>query len=335
MKERSSRHRGSPRKGWEEPLAVWGMYGLMALAIFITYSRLPASDFYHVSGSRISGGASRVLVYLNFPVAFTAIALLGFALSSLIDRDAHLSERGRRLIVLAAVLALLLCLVAGFPGVVDQGDLDARAINIIPAIGVALVLLLTMTGMRKGAPFPSIPWGRWDRNGAIAIGLLLFFALPWVLADLGFYIGDIPLIGRIFTSKDFLPSGATIRAVHLGDHHGYDGFLFIVASIMLGRKLREIQPASLRVALGWYLALMMAYGLANYLNDIWLEQVVKRGWTSREVPSMLVPKLNLSWGLLLLGMVAARYLLFRGHTDRRESSDSTLAPAEPVARTKR
>jgi hypothetical protein len=123
--------------------------------------------------------------------------------------------------------------------------------------------------------------------------------------------------------------------VHLGDHHGYDGFLFIVASIMLGRKLREIQPASLRVALGWYLALMMAYGLANYLNDIWLEQVVKRGWTSREVPSMLVPKLNLSWGLLLLGMVAARYLLFRGHTDRRESSDSTLAPAEPVARTKR
>jgi hypothetical protein len=322
-------------RGWEEPLIVWGIYAAIGIAIFITYARFPASDFYNVSGSGVSGSASRVLVYLNFPVAFAAIALLGFAVSSLIHRDASFSRRGRQVIGFTAVLALLLCLVAALPGVVDQGDLDARTVNVIPPIGVALVVLLTIIGIRCGATFTSRPWGRWDRNGAIAIGVLLFFALPWALADLGFYIGDVPLIGRIFMSKDFVPAGDTLRAVHLGDHHGYNGFIFIVAAIILGRKLRDIQPASLRVATGWYLAFMMVYGLANYLNDIWLEQVVKRGWATYEIPSMLVPKLKPSWGLVVLGTIAARYLFFRGHVERRKTSEPTLAPAKPVATPKR
>ncbi len=335
MNDRKSKHRHSPLKGWEEPLAVWGIYGIIALEIFITYARLPASDFYHFSGSGITGGASRLLVYLNFPVGFAAIALLGFAVSSLLDRDSRFSRRGRQLIGLTALLGFLLCLVAALPGVVDQANLDARAVNVIPAIGVALVLLLTIIGMRRGTAFTSIPWGRWDRNGAIAIGVLLFFALPWALADLGFYIGDIPLIGRIFTSKDFLPAGDTLRAVHLGDHHGYDGFIFIVVAIILGRKLRKIQPASLRVALGWYLAFMMVYGLANYLNDIWLEQIVKRGWSTYQIPDMLVPKLRPSWGLVVLGTVAARFLLFRGCAQHLETPDPTIAPATPAAAPKR
>ncbi len=335
MNEHPEQDRSNRIRGWEEPLIVWGIYGFLALAIFVTYARLPASDFYHVSGSGISGGASRVLVYLNFPVAFAAIALLGFAISSLINRDTRFSRHGRLSIVFCAVLAVLLCLVAVLPGVVDQANLDARAVNVIPVIGVALVALLTIIGVRSGTTFSSLPWGRWDRNGAIAIGVLLFFALPWALADLGFYFGDIPLLGRIFTSKDYLPAGATLRAVHLGDHHGYNGFIFIVASIVLGRKLREIRPASLRVALGWYLALMMAYGCANYLNDIWLEQVVKRGWATYQIPDMLVPKLKPSWGLVVLGTVAARYLFFRGHAERHETPDSTIAPGEPVAAPKR
>ena len=335
MNDRRLRQNRSPISGWEELLIVWGIYAAIGIAIFITYARFPASDFYNVSGSGVSGSASRVLVYLNFPVAFAAIALLGFAVSSLIHRDTSFSQRGRRSIGFTAVLALLLCLVAALPGVVSQSDLDARAVNVIPAIGVVLVVLLTILGIQCGAAFTSIPWGRWDRNGAIAIGVLLFFALPWALADFGFYIGDIPLIGRIFTSKDFLPAGETLRAVHLGDHHGYDGFIFIVVAIILGRKLRKIQPSSLRVALGWYLAFMMVYGLANDLNDIWLEQIVKRGWSTYQIPDMLVPKFRPSWGLVVLGTVAARFLLFRGRAPHLERPDPTIAPATPAAAPKR
>jgi hypothetical protein len=56
---------------------------------------------------------------------------------------------------------------------------------------------------------------------------------------------------------------------------------------------------------------MVAYGVANMINDAWTEQVVKRGWTDWTVPSMLRPDLSAAWGLLLLGMVALRFLVFR------------------------
>ena len=39
---------------------------------------------------------------------------------------------------------------------------------------------------------------------------------------------------------------------------------------------------------------MLAYGIGNLVNDDWLEQVVKRGWTNREVPDVLTPGAN--WG---------------------------------------
>ena len=41
----------------------------------------------------------------------------------------------------------------------------------------------------------------------------------------------------------------------------------------------------LRAMLSAYLALMLAYALANALQDAWTEQVVKRGWTHRTIPT--------------------------------------------------
>jgi len=318
-------HDANHLRGWEEPLLVWSGYGLVALAIFITYARLPATDFYNVSQSGIAGGASRVLVYLNFPVAFAAIGLLGFAWSSLAA-----SRANRRVLDIAAIAALLLCLVAALPGVVDQGDLDARPVNTLPAIGVAIVLLLTVLAIRSGAPFRVVPWGQWDRWSAIILGVLTFFALPWLLADAGFYIGDVPLIGRLFLSKAFEPAGATLRAVHLGDHHGFNGLLFIAVALVLGRKLSQLRPGWICTAMSWYLALIAAYGLANYLNDIWDEQLVKRGWVSHKIPSMLVPRVQPSWGLLLIGVIALWFLIFRMKRFDRETSAASTSANTPA-----
>ena len=310
-------HDDSRLRGWEEPLLVWAGYGLVTIAIIITYARLPATDFYHVSRGGLAGSMGRALVYLNFPVAFAAIGLLGFAWSSLFAAGRH-----RRIVTIATIAALLLCLVAALPGVVDQGNLDARPINVVPAIGVAIALALTIMAIRGGAPYRVIPWGTWDRWSAIALVPLIFFALPWILADAGFYIGDVPLLGRLFMSKSLDP-GDTLRAVHLGDHHGMDSLLFIAAALVLGRKLGEIRPARLRTALSWYFSLMVAYGLANYLNDIWGEQIVKRSWTNRAFPDMLVPRIRPSWGLLLLGMVAIWFLVFRTKRFDQETPEAS------------
>src|SRR5207248_10484173 len=98
-----------------EPLVVWLLFGAVALEILVTYARLPSSELYHVSGSGLEGGASRALVFLNFPVALAAIAVL----LVLLDRLDAVWER------CAAVVAIGLCS-AVFFGVVDQDNLDAR-----------------------------------------------------------------------------------------------------------------------------------------------------------------------------------------------------------------
>ena len=56
----------------------------------------------------------------------------------------------------------------------------------------------------------------------------------------------------------------------------------------------------MRHALAGYLALLLAYGLGNAVQDFWLEQIVKRGLTSFELPMVLSPALNWGWAVVLL-----------------------------------
>jgi hypothetical protein len=305
-------------------LIVWGLFGVVAVAVLITYARVSPAELYDVSRSGIAGGASRTLVYLNFPVAFAAIALIGVATVSLLDHRAF-GARRRHLIEGVAVGALLLCLIAALPGVVRQSDLDARPINALPAVGVALGLVLTVAAMRNGVQIP-VASGGWRRPLAVIVAcVLLCLSIPWILADIGVYAGDVPLIDKIFMSKKVVPPGSTLPAVHLGHHHGLDGAVFVIAALILGITLPQLPMGRLRTAIAWYLSLMVAYGLANFANDFWLEQVVKRGWTTREIPSMLRPELSTAWGLVLVGVIAARYVLFHPGDQRRTALAGALS----------
>ena len=73
-----------------------------------------------------------------------------------------------------------------------------------------------------------------------------------------------------------------------------------------------------------YLALMLAYGVGNLVNDDWLEQVVKRGWTNHEVPSLLGPAVNWGWPAVLVGAVVIWRFWFR------QPSSTTPAAASPA-----
>jgi uncharacterized membrane protein YjjB (DUF3815 family) len=95
--------------------AVWILVAAAAAAVFVTYSRVPTAELYNVSNSGVRGGASRVLVDLNFPDALIALAVLGVIAP-------FLSRRLRAVAAVAAVLSLVVVV----PGVVRQSDLDAR-----------------------------------------------------------------------------------------------------------------------------------------------------------------------------------------------------------------
>ena len=274
---------------------MWLLYLLDAAAMLVTYSRLPARELYHVSGTGLAGGLSRVLVFSNFSAALVAIPIL-----------ALLADRTRsRPTIAAAIVGAILSAAVFWPGVVDEADLDARAVNALAGIGVLIALTLTALALRDGAAWS--PPRRGDRLRVVVAAVAVFFALPWIAAELGLFLNGVPLLGRLFQTGRFLP-GDPLPAVHHGHHHGMDGLLLLSSALLLSRAVPAMRHRALRVAVGLYLALMVAYAVANYLNDIWLEQIVKRDWTAWSIPNVLQPKPSVAWALIVLG-AAALYAL--------------------------
>jgi hypothetical protein len=268
--------------------AVWIAVAAAAVAVFVTYARLPAADTYNVSSSGLRGGASRVLVDLNFPDALIALAVLGVIAPFL----------SRRLRMVAAVAALL-SLVVVVPGVVRQSDLDARWINVVPALGVLLALALT-----SFARLPRTRDGKGDRMRIALAALLVLLAAPWIAAELGFYLDGVPVLGSLFQTGNIVSyHGNTPHpAVHHGVHHGLQGLLLAGTALLLSRVPNRISL---------YLALALAYGVGNMANDDWLEQVAERGWTSWTIPSCLEPKATWTWLAVLLATPVVWLLWFR------------------------
>ena len=264
---------------------LWAMFAVVAAEIVATYSRIPPEKLYSVSGTGVGAGFGRALVFLNFPVALAALPVLALA-----------AERLRRGALLA-VPAAALCAAVFWPGVVDQYDLDARPVNALAAAGVALVVALSLAaGLHRER----------IRLHPAPLALLLL-AIPWLAADLGFHLDGVPVLGWIFLTGKLV---GPLAAVHLGHHHGMDGVLLTLAALLLVPLARRIRAPALRLVVGLYLGLQIAYGLANTAQDAWLEQVAKRGWTTHVIPSVLHPALTLPWlGIALAATVFATLIL--------------------------
>lgn len=308
------------RPGLSEALIVWALGGLIALATFVTYVRLPAEDLYNTSGGGVEAGASRVVVFLGYSFSIAAIPLAWIAAARI----------GTRSAALAAVVAAVLCATIGVPGMIDQGDLDARPVNALAAVGVAIALLLTGIAVVRRGVGSVRPPSRSDFFRAVVAGILLIAGLPWIFAELGFYISDVPVLGRIFLAEEITPSPGgepSLHAVHLGRHHGMDGVLLAIAALLLSRVVPNMISRTQRVGLTAYLSLMLVYGIANAAQDFWLEQLVKRGTTSLVIPSLIRPDLSWAWAAMLLAALLICFVAFARIPTPEESDD----PAKPSA----
>jgi hypothetical protein len=316
--ERSIARSGLP----VEAIGVGALFAAFSVAIFVTYARIPAADLYHVSATGAAGGAGRVLVFLNFPIALVAIAVL-----------ALLAERARdRVSVAVAVAGIILCLPVFWPGVVDAADLDAKWINAVAAMGVAITVAMAIAAARRGREH--LRWrGRSDVARIIVVAVVLALAVPWIAADLGFSFNGVPVLGTLYQSGELRsqPGNPELhRAVHHGHHHGMDGVLLVLSALLLSRVVPSVRSRALRTAVTAYLALMLSYGSAEVANDFWLEQVVKRGWTDWAIPDTTVPKLSVAWGLIVIAaaclFAAAEY---RARPTGRANTVGALRPTAP------
>ena len=300
------------RPGLLEAIGVWSLFALAAVAILVTYSRLPPESLYNTRGEGLEAGASRALVFAGFPVALVAIPLAWIAVARI----------RTRLAVAAGVLATILCASVGFPGVIDQGDLDARPVNAAAGIGALLALGLSAWALRRGGRGDSQPFIRWDYARIVVAVALVLAALPWIWAELGFYVDDTPVIGEPFIAKVVKPSlggEPSFHAVHLGHHHGLDGILLALAALLLSRVPSRMPRKGEGTGLAVYVALLLTYGLANALQDGWNEQLVKRGTFESKLPSVIRPDLSPAWLGIVLGAAAIYFVLFRvGRVNRPE-----------------
>jgi hypothetical protein len=284
-----------------EIFAVWLLFLAVATAIFATYWRIPPRETYHVSLSGFDGAASRVVVFLCFPTALAAIAILGLIYERLPVRW-------------PALLAVALCATVAWPGVVDEADLDVKWSNAFPAAGVLIVLGLSFLARAPG-PRPA-PSHAGDLARLAVGGLAILAAAPYIAAELGFFLDRVPVLGSIFITGKIAPEpdGHLAHAVHHGHHHGMDGLLLTLTALILSRALGAVRSSRLRAVVGAYLALMLVYGLTNMVNDLWGEQIVKRGWSDWEVPSVLHPTASFAWAAML---VAAAVFYFAFFSARR------------------
>ena len=226
------------RPGLAEVAAVWILFGLVAVVMWITYSRLPAEDFYNVSGEGVEAGAGRVLVFLNYSTALVGIGVL-----------AVVADRLRGHLAIVAGVGALLCAVVFWPGVVEQSDLDAKPVNALPALGVLVAVVLTGIALARGGVGASRPFaGGWDvARLVLAVGLALA-SIPWIFAESGLYVGDVPGLGSLFMSDEIVAEAGHpgLRAVHLGHHHGFDGALLALSALRSPAWSRRSDPSSCR-----------------------------------------------------------------------------------------
>ena len=275
-----------------EALAVWALWGLVLIAIFVTYARLAPEETYNVSRHGFVGGLSRVVVELNFPIALVAIGIALVALSALPGSAWW-----------AGGPAIALCAVTAVPGVVDQADLDARWINAVPAAGAAIAFSLTLLAARRAgrglAPRLSL-----DRVRIALAAVTLLVSIPWIAAILGFYLPE----GIFIMERPGIEDGETVAAVHLGQHHGLMGALMLASALLLSRP--RLPAGRLAWVTVLAVSLTFAYGAVNMTQDAWNEQLWKRGTVDWRIPPALEPAPDPIW-LVTLGLTALTALALR------------------------
>jgi hypothetical protein len=298
--------RRSQRAGLKEIWTAWLLCGLATIAVFETYWRLPPPVLWKVHNAGFVGGIGRAFVFVSFSPALVALAVLPIVADRLEDRRADV----------VALVAFVLCATVAAPDVQTPNHLDPKWSNTWAVVGVFLAVALTAWASRRGRRERVRTRFAADRARLVVAAFVLFWTTPYIAAEMGFHLDGIPFLGWFFQTGKLAPepgSGHLHATVHYGHHHALDGFLLATAALLLSRLLGGIRRAGLRALTAALLSLMLVYGLTNMVNDLWIEQVVKRGWTSWEVPDVLQPSLSLAWGAMLL----AAALLYAGFFARR------------------
>lgn len=257
------------RIGVGEPVAIGFGYAVVGASIAITESRLLAPDR---AASAWAVRHRSILMFLRHPWLPAMVPLSGLAVARLHDARASYG-----------IVAL-----AGGTSVLSVTMLSRRLSPVQPVDRLAAMLVGCGSGviLRAACQFgvSVVPYPLPGDALRLALGgVVVAAATPWILADLGVYVGDIPGLRTIFLSRHS-PLDPGFDAVHLGHHHGMDGALLTLTALLASRQLFALPAGPPREMLSLATSGLLIYGLSRWGEDLWNEQVVKRGWTRRKLP---------------------------------------------------
>lgn len=104
-----------------------------------------------------------------------------------------------------------------------------------------------------------------------------------------------------------------------------DGALLALAALALSRLVYQLDGWR-RATLAGLCGLLLAYGLADALEDFWLEQVVKRGASTYVFPTMFTPRATAAFGWIALAGVAISILILVDATRQPDRGNPPQAP---------
>lgn len=104
--------------------------------------------------------------------------------------------------------------------------------------------------------------------------ILIFISLPWIFAVIGVFIGDIPIFS-FFMSRQPIPWESGFPAVHLGLHHGYDGFYVCALIVLASYTINWIRTKPLKILMGIACSIGAFYAAYLVAQDFLNEQFYK------------------------------------------------------------
>jgi hypothetical protein len=113
-----------------------------------------------------------------------------------------------------------------------------------------------------------------DTYRIILFIILLFISLPWIFAVIGVFIGDIPIFS-FFMSRQPIYWESNYPAVHLGLHHGYDGFYLCALVVLASYTINWIRTKPLKTFMGVACSIGVYYGAYSVAQDFLNEQFYK------------------------------------------------------------
>ncbi|MFX1450588.1 MAG: hypothetical protein ACFFCM_07085 [Promethearchaeota archaeon] len=171
----------------------------------------------------------------------------------------------------------------GLAGTVIGGISKALTFFLVNGLIILASTILIILENRQRQQQIDYNWQNSDYIRVIVLSVAFFFALPWLFAIHGIFISDISGLNLIFLGGQpgilgTNPFDYIYPSVHLGLHHGTDGYLHISYAIIFSILIFKMKNPVIRNISIFGMGFLASYGLIAYLEDFFHEQIIKRGF---------------------------------------------------------